>query len=123
MTLAHDLKSRFLKLSLVSQVVVGVLGLSLVVLVAAYFLGGFEGLTESGAGALIFGVIASFAVGVGLMATIFYSSRFYDEAAHYAAMDEFEEKPASPEDSQERPIESDTDSSSTQEELPPRTGS
>src|ERR1041385_6003811 len=50
-----------------TKVVAGTLALSLLVLLAAYLLGGFAGLTANGAGALIFGVIASFGLGLGLM--------------------------------------------------------
>jgi len=59
------------------------------VLIGTYFLGGFEGLTGNGIGALIFGVFASFGLGIGLMVAVFHSSRAYDDQAHYAAMDHF----------------------------------
>ena len=72
-----------------TKVVAGTLALSLLVLLAAYLLGGFAGLTANGAGALIFGVIASFGLGLGLMVAVFHSSHKYDDAAHYAAIDQF----------------------------------
>lgn len=79
----------FLAQQSIPSTVIATLVLSVLVLLATYILGGFEGLTGNGVAALIFGVIASFALGIGLMVAVFYSSRKYDEAAHYAAMDQF----------------------------------
>ncbi|WP_119269996.1 hypothetical protein [Taklimakanibacter deserti] len=79
----------FLTQRSIPSTVVATLLLSVLVLLATYILGGFDGLTGNGAAALIFGVIASFALGIGLMVAVFYSSRKYDDAAHYAAMDHF----------------------------------
>lgn len=79
----------FTRQSITSTTVIGTVVLSVLTLIATYLFGGFDGLSGSGAGALIFGVIASFALGVGLMVVVFHSSRQYDDAAHYAAMDHF----------------------------------
>src|SRR5262245_17194512 len=65
--------------SLTSQVAAGTVAVSVLVLLATYFLGGFDGLTANGVAALIFGVFASFALGIGLMVAVFYSSRKYDD--------------------------------------------
>ena len=90
----------FTRQSITSTTVIGTVVLSALTLLATYILGGFDGLSGSGVGALIFGVIASFALGVGLMVVVFHSSRQYDDAAHYAAMDHFK-KPAAADDSKE----------------------
>lgn len=90
----------FTRQSITSTTVIGTLVLSALTLLATYILGGFTGLSGSGVGALIFGVIASFALGVGLMVVVFHSSRQYDDAAHYAAMDHFK-KVAAENDSKE----------------------
>ncbi|MGE0240164.1 MAG: hypothetical protein AB7S59_15705 [Parvibaculaceae bacterium] len=81
---------RLAKHSPVAMTVVATVILSVLSILGTYILGGFTGLTGNGAGALIFGVFASFALGVGLMVAIFHSSRGYDDQAHYAAMDQFE---------------------------------
>ncbi len=86
---SRDLLTRY---SIPTLVIVGTLLLSLIVLLGTYLFGGFNGLSASGIGALIFGVIATFALGIGLMVAVFYSSRQYDDAAHYAAMDQFAKK-------------------------------
>ena len=83
-----------LRHSALSASVAGTLVLSLVVLLLTYLFGGFEGLTGAGAGALIFGVLASFGLGIGLMALVFQSSHGYDDTAHYAAMDYFKNEAA-----------------------------
>jgi hypothetical protein len=75
------------------KLVAGVAALILLVLAGAYLFGAFEGMSAHGAGALIAGVAISIALGVGLMAAIFSSSREHDEAAHYAARDHFKETP------------------------------
>ena len=90
----------FTRQSITSTTVIGTLALSALTLLATYILGGFEGLSGSGVGALIFGVIASFALGVGLMVVVFHSSRQYDDAAHYAAIDHFK-KPVAADDLKE----------------------
>lgn len=90
----------FTRQSITSTTVIGTVVLSLLTLLATYILGGFDGLSGSGVGALIFGVIASFALGVGLMVVVFHSSRQYDDAAHYAAMDHFPKAQPAPDASE-----------------------
>ena len=52
--------------------------------VAAF--GGFSGLGAGGSFALVFGIVASLGLGIGLMALVFYSNRSArDEAVHFAA--------------------------------------
>lgn len=91
----------FTRQSITSTTIIGTLVLSALTLLATYILGGFDGLSGSGVGALIFGVVASFALGVGLMVVVFHSSRQYDDAAHYAAIDHFPKQPAAADDSKE----------------------
>ncbi len=109
MTLDHDPASPsrpgpdlLARRSISAQVGVGTLALSVLVLFATYLLGGFDGLTANGVAALIFGVIASFALGIGLMVAVFYSSRQYDDAAHYAAIDHFAKQPRAPDEAPAR---------------------
>ncbi len=45
----------------------------------------------SGVAALIIGVTLSYALGVGLMVAVFYSSREMDDTAHHATRDQFKE--------------------------------
>jgi uncharacterized membrane protein len=61
--------------------------LTLLVLGGTYALGGFEGLSGHGIGALVAGVVISLAIGVGLMVLMYASSREHDETAHRAASD------------------------------------
>jgi hypothetical protein len=75
------------------KLIAGVVALIVVVLAGAYLFGAFEGMSAHGVGALIAGVAISIALGVGLMAAIFSSSREHDEAAHYAARDHFKSMP------------------------------
>lgn len=105
MTVHHDPVSSpspkrdiFAERSITSIVVVGTLVLSLLTLLATYVLGGFDGLSENGVAALILGVMASFALGIGLMAAVFQSSRRYDDAAHYAAIDHFTKEQRAPDE-------------------------
>jgi uncharacterized membrane protein len=69
------------------RVVIYVSVLTLLVLAGTFALGGFEGLSGHGIGALIAGVVASFAVGVGLMVLMYASSHEHDETAHRAGSD------------------------------------
>jgi len=78
--------------SVLYKAIVYVVVLTLLVLGGTYALGGFEGLSGHGVGALIAGVAISFAVGVGLM-VLMYASREYDEAAYRAAEDNLENEP------------------------------
>lgn len=58
-------------------------------ILGAWAFDAFEGLGAGGALALIIGIVASFAVGVGRMAAVFHSSRRHDQAVHDAASGEF----------------------------------
>lgn len=75
-----------------SRIIAGTILIDVLTLVGTYVFGGFEGLSTGGAMALILGVTFSYALGVGLMAAIFYSSRSYDEQAHTAARDQFSDR-------------------------------
>jgi hypothetical protein len=66
-----------------------VISLTLVVVVGAFALGAFRGLSGHGIGALIAGIAISLAVGVGLLALMYVSNREHDEKAHFAAKDNF----------------------------------
>lgn len=48
-----------------------------------WFFGFFDGMSVNGVIALILGVVLSTALGVGLMALVFLSSRGRDEAVHH----------------------------------------
>lgn len=78
------------------RIIAGTILLAILTIIATYILGGFSGLSTGGAMALILGVTMSYALGVGLMAAVFHSSRFYDESAHHAAFDHFEDRPRDP---------------------------
>lgn len=69
------------------RVVLYVSALTVLVLAGTFAFGGFDGLSGHGIGALIAGVVASFALGVGLMVLMYASSREHDENAHRAASD------------------------------------
>jgi hypothetical protein len=73
-------------------IVVGTIALAVLTILGTYVFGGFRGLGAGGAMALILGVSFSYALGVGLMVALFYSSRFYDESAHTAALEEFRDR-------------------------------
>jgi hypothetical protein len=75
-----------------SQIVLGTVGIAVLTILGAWIFGGFEGLGSGGAFALIIGIVVSYAVGVGLMAAVFYSNRRHDQAAHDAASGEFHRK-------------------------------
>ena len=72
-----------------SQIVLGTAAVAALTILGAWAFGAFEGLGSGGAFALIIGIVVSYAVGVGLMAAVFYSSRRHDQAAHDAARGEF----------------------------------
>jgi hypothetical protein len=72
-----------------TQIVLGTAGVAVLTILCAWLFGAFEGLGSGGSFALIIGIVASYAVGVGLMAAVFYSSRRHDQAAHDAARGEF----------------------------------
>jgi len=71
--------------SILYKIIIYVVVLTVLVLSGTYLLGGFEGLSGHGVGALIAGVAVSLALGVGLMVLMYASSREHDEAAHRAA--------------------------------------
>ena len=81
--------------SILFKAIIYVVVLTLLVLGGTYAMGGFEGLSGHGVGALIAGVAISFAIGVGLMVLMYASSRVHDEAAHRAARDNLENEPNS----------------------------
>jgi hypothetical protein len=74
------------------KIIVVVLITAVVLLGGAYAFGAFEGLGGHGIGALIVGVTASLALGIGLMALMFASSRKHDEEAHRAAKKMFKDE-------------------------------
>jgi hypothetical protein len=74
------------------KVVGGTMALAVLTILGAYIFGGFEGIGTAGAAALILGVTTSYALGVGLMVAVFYSSRFYDESVQNVALDEFKDR-------------------------------
>jgi hypothetical protein len=75
-----------------AKIIGGTVVLALLTVLATYVFGGFHGLSAGGVMALILGVTLSYALGVGLMVAVFYSSRFYDESAHGAALDHFKDR-------------------------------
>jgi len=72
-------------------IIAGTLLLTVATVAGAYVFGGLTGVSTKGIIALILGVTFSYALGVGLMAAIFHSSRFYDESAHKAAREQFKD--------------------------------
>jgi len=74
------------------KVAAGTVLLAVLTVLGTYFFGGFTGLSTGGVIALILGVTLSYALGVGLMAAVFHSSRFYDDNAHDAALDQFKDR-------------------------------
>jgi hypothetical protein len=72
-----------------SKNIAGTILIDLLTIAGTYAFGGFNGLSGSGAAALILGVSFSYALGVGLMVAVFHSSHFYDENGHQAALDQF----------------------------------
>lgn len=76
--------------SAITRIIIGVLLLAAGLLILTWAVGGFEGLSGHGIGALIAGTLISLAVGIGLMAVIFASSRSgHDQAVHDAAKAHF----------------------------------
>ena len=72
-------------------IIAGTLVLTVLTVAGAWAFGGLAGVSTKGIIALILGVTLSYALGVGLMAAIFHSRRFYDEDAHSAARDQFKD--------------------------------
>lgn len=79
-----------------ARIIAGTLLLDVLTIAGTYVFGGFTGLSAGGVVALILGVTFSYALGVGLMVAVFYSSRFYDESAHEAALDHFKDRQNKP---------------------------
>lgn len=75
-----------------TKIIAGTVMLAALTVIGTYVFGGFEGLSSGGVMALILGVTLSYALGVGLMAAIFHSSRSYDDTAHNAALDHFKDR-------------------------------
>jgi hypothetical protein len=71
------------------QIVLGTLAMALLTIGIAWALGGFDSLGIAGSTALVLGITVSYAVGIGLMAAVFYSNRRHDQAAHDAAQAHF----------------------------------
>lgn len=74
------------------KIIGGTLLLAVLTVIGTYVFGGFTGLSAGGVMALILGVTLSYALGVGLMVALFHSSRFYDDSAHNAALDQFKDR-------------------------------
>jgi hypothetical protein len=79
-----------------AKIITGTILLDLLTIAGTFVFGGFTGLSAGGVVALILGVTFSYALGVGLMVVVFYSSRFYDESAHKAALDHFKDRQEGP---------------------------
>lgn len=75
------------------RIVLGTVAIAAATVLGVWALDAFEGLSSGGAFALIIGIAACYAVGVGLMAAVFYSSRRHDQAAHDAARGAFTRQP------------------------------
>jgi hypothetical protein len=74
------------------KIIAGTLLLVVLTVGGTYVFGGFAGLSARGVMALILGVTLSYALGVGLMAALFHSSRFHDESAHGATLEQFNDR-------------------------------
>lgn len=75
----------------VAKIIIGIVILDILTLVGTWIFGGFATMSGHGVAALIIGVTLSYALGVGLMVAVFYSSRAMDESAHTATKDQFKE--------------------------------
>lgn len=75
-----------------THIIGGTAFLGVLTLAGTYIFGGFSGVGTGGIIALILGVTFSYALGIGLMVAVFYSSRFYDDDAHNAARDHFKDR-------------------------------
>ena len=78
-----------MKRSDVHKVIIIVLALTVLLLGGGYAFGAFEGIGWHGIGAMVVGVTFSLALGVGLMALMYASSRSHDEDVHLAAKNTF----------------------------------
>ena len=80
------------------KMVFGVAALTAVVLIVTWLLGGFEGLSDHGIGALIAGTAGAIFLGIALMSIMFISSRSgHDQAAYDATRSHFERPPSTDE--------------------------
>lgn len=61
--------------SIILKIVFGSIGVTVLLLLAAWALGAFAGLSGHGVAALILGTVFSMALGIGLMVAVFASSR------------------------------------------------
>ena len=75
-----------------ATVIGGTVVLVVLTVLGTWIFGGFKGLSGGGVMALILGVSLSYGLGVGLMVVVLYSSRFYDESAHNAALEHFKDR-------------------------------
>jgi hypothetical protein len=57
------------------RIIAGTAAMTLLVILVTWAVGGFTGLSGAGDVALIFGITVTLALGIGLMALVFYSSR------------------------------------------------
>jgi hypothetical protein len=74
-----------------AKIIAGTVVLDILTLIGTWIFGGFADLSEHGVAALIIGVTLSYALGVGLMVAVFYSSHEMDDTAHKATRDQFKE--------------------------------
>jgi hypothetical protein len=74
-----------------SRIALGALAITLLTILGAQLFGAFEGLGVGGSFALVLGITVSYAVGIGLMAAVFYSNHSHDQAAHDAALERFKQ--------------------------------
>jgi hypothetical protein len=74
-----------------AKIIAATVALDVLTLLGAWVFGAFADISEHGAAALIIGVTFTYALGVGLMVAVFYSSREMDDSAHTATRDQFKE--------------------------------
>jgi hypothetical protein len=74
-----------------AKIIAATVALDILTLVGAWLFGAFAEISQHGAAALIIGVTFTYALGVGLMVAVFYSSREMDDTAHSATKDQFKE--------------------------------
>jgi predicted phage tail protein len=64
------------------KIILGACGITALLLICTWLVGGFAGLSGHGVAALIIGIVASMFLGIGLMVAVFASSRSgHDDAA------------------------------------------
>lgn len=74
-----------------AKIIAGTVALDILTLVGTWGFGGFSTMSAHGIAALIIGVTLSYALGVGLMVAVFYSSREMDDSAHHATRGQFKD--------------------------------